>query len=431
MSESDFDGTSETISLALARIGGEAMAAKRVRLDDLRSIFDAIATSAPDRLATLEQRTLELIDRQSNLSQLEWETQGAWRIFPFNFGNNPERKIGEVFLFDDIVIQVERVANTMLQYRCSQSNVATTAMVEETIDEPMVMLCISGLNAGHALSEIMSFMAYYERLDIPLRVGVSGVVRDRLPLIFQLLGELLPAGRLFVLEDGRVYLCTRLAMRRNRWFISVRNWKAISYQKRENIMYFEDIRQIKNDFTDPTANFLRRVGEIYAAHHQKYDLNRKIILIKSSDDPLACSPTRSMYVFPEARAMAERAGFRFVSVSDFADINEYICTLHHAEKIIVSYGSTTCTNRFFVNSNATVTVLAHLHYQNEYCATDDDWHVLHSHTFPVSKQYVILDHPNEIDEVAMETLLRLNEERPPGHPDDGGLSDTRDLELDK
>ena len=114
-----------------------------------------------------------------------------------------------------------------------------------------------------------------------------------------------------------------------------------------------------------------------------------------------------MYVFPAARAIAEAAGFRFVSVSDFADISEYICTLRHADRIIISYGSTACTNRFFIAPQASVTVLAHRHYQQEYEWTNDDWHVLHSHTFPVISQRVLLDFPNEIDEPTMRGLLDI------------------------
>ncbi len=82
-----------------------------------------------------------------------------------------------------------------------------------------------------------------------------------------------------------------------------------------------------------------------------------------------------------------------------------MCFFFHTKNIIVSYGSTACTNRFFCNKNATVILLANEHYKNQY-EPNDNLHII-SHLFFCDIQHVILNFDNEINENNIHSIFNL------------------------
>jgi hypothetical protein len=133
------------------------------------------------------------------------------------------------------------------------------------------------------------------------------------------------------------------------------------------------------------------------------------MLMKTTENPLSVTSNRAMYLSHSAKDIAAKAGFHILDFNKVADIEEYICVLHHADVVVFSYGATACTNRFFLKETCTVVVLANSSYKAEYNfqAREDLWHPLHSHTFPVKRQIIWLDFPDVIMETDMEQLLQL------------------------
>jgi hypothetical protein len=103
-----------------------------------------------------------------------------------------------------------------------------------------------------------------------------------------------------------------------------------------------------------------------------------------------------MFISDQITDQIETDGYDLLKINDFEDIVEYICRIYHADNVVISYGGIACANRFFVNPEANVLVLANTYYEKEYMHSLDLWHPLHSHTFPVRNQNILLNYPNEV-----------------------------------
>ena len=277
------------------------------------------------------------------------------------------------------------------------------------IHETTTFLLLSTGNSAHTLSEIISFISYYKNKCCTNMIAISEYVPRILPLLFDLIKIFIPLEQIIILYEKNIYKFDMLITYRNHHFNQTDNWDNINFNKCNNQLQFNNIQYIKHNFSINTLFLFDKVEEIYNIHKNHFCLYDNVMLIKTSNDTLSSSINRAMDVPNDnIKNILINNNIKYLSISDFKNIYEYICVLYHAKNVIVSYGGPCCTNRFFCNHNSNVVVIAHLHYRYEYHNENQMyWHVRHSHLYPVKKQHFLLDFDNNINENNINNILQL------------------------
>lgn len=341
-------------------------------------------------------------------SQAQSSATDEWFTYPFNYNGAAHPPLREVNDISETLLSLGNVEH-FLTYRFRPSSPDHDKAAAETISDPLMVVAISTSNAGHAMSEIMSFVNFARDLPSGFKFGISQAFVDRLPLIAQFFQRLYDADRVVVLRADQTYRLQQAWIRRENHFNASCNWMGLECVVNENVLNFANLhRRIK--FDDDPAVVHALVRRVYDECRDRYQLYDRIMLLKTADSRNLTTPGRALILDESYRASFQGAGFHIVSVERFESIEEYICTLYHAHQIVFSYGSTTCANRFFVNPMCDVIVLANRAYQFEYeypVPTGEHWHVRHSHLLPVRRQRVVIGHNNEFSEPDVSNLLRL------------------------
>jgi hypothetical protein len=187
-------------------------------------------------------------------------------------------------------------------------------------------------------------------------------------------------------------------MRRNHHFIYVNNWDTIPFKINNLHIQFDNIQYIKDMFSVNCKELFLKIDEIYNIHKHKYQLYDSIMIVKTTREIYSVSLHRAMkYPNDDVLKIISDNNIKFLEISQFKDIYEYICTIYHAKNIIFSYGGPMCTNRFFCNLNANVIVIGNLHYKPEYEYENQSknyWHIRHAMLSPVKSQHFLLDFDN-------------------------------------
>lgn len=341
-------------------------------------------------------------------SQAQSPATDEWFTYPFNYNGAAHPPLREVNDISDTLLRLGNVEH-FLTYHFRPSSPDHDRAAAETIDDPLMVVAISTSNAGHAMSEIMSFINFARDLPSGLKFGISQAFVDKLPLIAQFFRRLYDTGRVVVLCSGQNYCMSRAWIRRENHFNASFNWLDLDFTANGNVLKFHDLHE-RIKFDDDPALVHALVRRIYDECRDRYRLHDRIMLIKTADSRNLTTPGRALILDESYRAAIQNAGFHLVSVEQFESVEEYICTLYHARQIVLSYGSTTCTNRFFVSPTCDVIVLANQAYQFEYeypVSIGAHWHVRHSHLLPVRRQRVIIGHNNVFSEVDVSNLLGL------------------------
>jgi len=279
------------------------------------------------------------------------------------------------------------------------------------IVEPVIFLLISTGNSAHSISEIISFLDYYNNCLLKHKIIISKNVIALLPLLWELICLFIPLQNIIILNEDIIYKCSCLTTHRNHHFNYTKNWSKIPFNKVENVLYFKELQYIKNDFLTNTNFLFDKVENIYNEHRNSFQLFNNIMFIKTKNDVLSSTLHRSIDNPSESiKNLMSLNNIHFININDFKNIFEYICVFYHAKNIIVSYGGPCCTNRFFCNQNANIIVLANLHYKPEYEFNNENneyWHVRHSHLYPVESQFFLLDFENTINEDNFNKILNF------------------------
>ena len=268
------------------------------------------------------------------------------------------------------------------------------------------LLLISTSNSAHSISELLSFIKYYENKTN--NIAISEYFIKDLPFLYQLLQLFIPKERFIILYDNKNYLFTTLITYRCHHFNYTKNWNAIPFTIKNNSLCFENIQSIKFTFHVDSTNLFDKIEEIYKNNKHNYTLYDTIALIKFNNE-ICTTPSRGCQPLNE-NVKNVMHHIQFISMKDFKNIEHYICVLYHAKNIIFSYGGPCCTNRFFCNPESNVIVLCNKHYKHEYDYNNmnkEYWHVRHSHLIPVKKQTFLLDFENHIDESNVTDILKL------------------------
>jgi hypothetical protein len=349
-----------------------------------------------------------------HISDLGWERQNDWHIYPFNFTGSPSPVVGETIKLQGALIDTFMANNGHVRYLwkdCSE-HPDKNSIPAQYVAGNGIILKISGKNSGHALSEMISFLNYFincnEQFDW---VAVTSVFAECNKFIFGLLCQFIPRAKIIIIKTRTIYKFDMITLRRNRWFNAVADWRSILHTKTGNLVHLPSLISIVEKYVDSPILITNFSNKIHSEESYKYNLRKKVLMMKTAENPLSVNSERAIHLPNSAKGIAESAGFTIFDRNKISSIEEYICTLHHADVLVFSYGATACTNRFFLKENCTVIVLANISYKTEYDFKDREelWHPLHSHTFPVKRQIIWLDFPDVVTDVDMEKLIQLAE----------------------
>ena len=344
-----------------------------------------------------------ILEQAGPLIFTDWRMWGDWQPYAFNFNGAAHPPLNEVSVVRDAVIAFAKQDHLLLYLVASSPE----EVWGERLDEPLILLTFSTTNSAHSMCELLSFVHFYNALENKPDIGVSQLIADHLPFLYQLLGLLVPPNRIRWLRTDTRYRVTTLWMRRNRHMNAIANWADIPFTSDNGVMTFRDIdtRARFDDDPRPLNEAARRV-----ALASRSPTPERVMLIKTVDDRSSTTPGRAMALPSGLRGQIEAAGIAVISVGDFADIGQYLATLYNARLLITSYGGAACTNRFFLNPECDVVLLGNRHYAFEYEYPSDygeQWHLRHSHLFPVRRQRVLLDHNDTFDQAEVDRLLAL------------------------
>lgn len=278
------------------------------------------------------------------------------------------------------------------------------------IEEDMVLFLISTSNSAHSISEIIDFINFYKKYE-NLKIGISEFIPKKLPFLYELIKIFIQEDKIIILNKLNTYKVNKLITYRNVHFNYLNKWNNIEFNEINNILYFNELQTIRENFVVNTLPFFRKIEEIYNEYKDNYCLYDNIMLVKTNIDKYVFSRKRCMEKIDDNTInIINNNNVKILSINDFSNIYEYICTFYHAKNIIVSYGGIACTNRFFCNPNSNVILIANLHYKSEWDydnLSKNYWHIRHSHIYPSKTQSVLLDFENDINENNIYKILDL------------------------
>jgi len=233
--------------------------------------------------------------------------------------------------------------------------------LDETIyyNNKMISCLISTTNSAHSISELISFIDFYNKNSYTDDIIINEDFKTYLPFLYQLLTLFIPENKIYVLLHNKLYNFSNLLIYNSHHFNYLEKWDTIPFINNNNTLYFKDLEYSRNMFLVDSLFLFKKIEEIYNTHKDKYNLYDNIMIVKFNDDKNVSTPDRGFTVLSnEVKTTIEQNNINIISVNKFKNIFEYICVLYHAKKIIFSYGGPCCTNRFFVNPLAEVIVLA-------------------------------------------------------------------------
>jgi hypothetical protein len=330
-------------------------------------------------------------------------------LYSFNYNDSSNGPtVGEVTLHTNISIEIGFAMPLFILYRLLDKYNETSV-----IEEPVEMLLLSTTNPAHSLGEFTSFLEYYLNSQKQLKVCINSYIVIKMPYLYGLIKQFIPENNLILIESDKIYNFKSITLRRNHHFVYLNRWETFSFIASDNILHFNDLQRAKELYCVNCIRLFDKVKEIYETHRHKYNLSDSIMMIKTSRENLSVSIQRAIsYPNQDILNIFAKKGIKFVEVTQFRDIFEYICTIYHAKNIIFSYGGPMCINRFFCNPNANIIVLANTHYKPEYDynnSAKNYWHVKHAMLAPVKSQHFIIDFDNELNHNNITQIFSLLE----------------------
>ena len=314
------------------------------------------------------------------ISDFGWETINGWSIYPFNFTGSLDIPVGEINELRDVILDTFVAPNRHIRYlwKDHSKDMQYPGGAIECVTGDGLILNISSLNSGHALSEITSFLNFYINSDKNFDwVAVPSSFRQSTKFIFALLCQFIPRSKIKIVNHGIKYKFESITLRRNRWFNPVVDWRSIKYTKTNNMVEIHNLHYILKILQDSVDLLVNLSNKIYKEESVNYTLSKKILALKMSSDQMMVTPDRAIYMAPSVREIATENGFQIFDIRKITDIEEYICVLYHAKIVIFSYGAIAATNRFFLNADCTVILLANKRLKSEYDHGNELCHPLH------------------------------------------------------
>ncbi|TCL87274.1 hypothetical protein C8J38_1321 [Rhizobium sp. PP-WC-2G-219] len=347
------------------------------------------------------------LDSSSNIAFEQWKQRGIWNVYKFNYLDQGFPTPKEVNHLDYVFLRVEVIQHYILYI--SSDGESDVEMHNLRVLPECIMLLVSTINAGHALSEVLSFYNFFkgQALDIPIAIPL--IIKEKLPYIFLIIESLFAGERILIIDDN-TYFCGRVWLRRNTHLNFVRNWYEMQFFETEGGFSFSENAFGEAEFEDDPSPLLQLAHEAGASSRSRLRAVEQdyVMFVKLRTDGNAITPQRGMIISDEAHRILSRFGISILKLENLDDLDHYIGTIHNAKVFITSYGSTACTNRFFCNAQSHVLLLANMSYASEYGSVShyelgkgDDVQKCFSftratHLFRSTSQTVFLDFPDEI-----------------------------------
>lgn len=316
----------------------------------------------------------------------------------FNYNNNPLLpKCGEESIENDKYINVSQNSIINIYYINEESHTKKEIVY---ISENVIICLISTINSAHSISELISFIEYYNAKNYDNNILVSEYFIKSLPLLFEFLKLFIPEERFIILHEKYEYYVKTLITFRCIHYIHSLCWNTVDFFQQNKNLYFKNTQYIKNHFQASVEKILYKVEQVYQNDKDEYELYDDIMLIKFNNENCTTSNRGIIPLSIEIENMFKSKEIKIISIQHFQNINHYLCQLYHAKNIVFSYGGPCCTNRFFCNPNANVIVIANKHYEAEYEYDNVSkmyWHLRSACLIPVKRQVFLLEFENEIN----------------------------------
>lgn len=241
-------------------------------------------------------------------------------------------------------------------------------------------------------SQFIALLHYIS--SIPSQVNhtfaISSILRDNIPFVWQLALGILGSNNIFVLDSTETYLFRHVTVIQAPVSVGVKN-VSINLKAKESAGYEELVPRspIPTLYKYDPSPVLEYSSKTYKKFASDYDLFDKIFFVKTAGEAKMGTPKRAITITNEVRSKLHALGYTVLSNSDFISLEHAITVLHHASKVITSWGNIAIANRFFYSPSATIVLLANNAYESEYAN-----HIEPMHVFPVAKQYVVRNFPD-------------------------------------
>ena len=332
-------------------------------------------------------------------------------MYQFNYTNDPiGPTIGEETVLTNKNIEIKLV-DLFICYNLTDNSFDLKNNIPD--HNELVIMVLSTINIAHSLGEFTSFLEYYVLNKMCLHIGISRFVLDKMPYLYGLIQLFIPSDKIVILDNNKSYNCSKLIMRRNHHFVYLNNWDTIPFDTDSDYtsLKFVKLQYVKDLFSVNCDRLFSKITEIYENYKHLYTLSDSIMIVKTSHEKHSVSLNRSIeYPNDDVLKIISENNIKFLEISQFENIYEYICTIYHAKNLIFSYGGPMCTNRFFLSPNANVIVLANSHYKFEYDYNNESknyWHLRHAMLAPVNSQHFLLDFENYFTTENIKKIMSL------------------------
>jgi len=208
------------------------------------------------------------------------------------------------------------------------------------VREPCMLFATpySGQNSGHELSNLLFFIEHWRSLAEPRPRIVMHVDAHRFPVLMEIVRMFIPASRWLHVRNDTFYHFESLVITEQRYF---------HHHHRPNKAQRIVRSIIRQIVPRPNTREGRRLRRLYGG--------RKVLLVKNASNKHIVKRD-TMYRGKRAFAVLRKRGWTLLEPSE-VNLEELVCTLQLAERIVVGEGSIQYTNSPFFGRGARVLVL--------------------------------------------------------------------------
>jgi hypothetical protein len=265
----------------------------------------------------------------------------------------------------------------------------------KTICEEMMVLPIFLLNAGHAQCQVIGYFNLIDgdNLAREVRLGVSSLVRTKLPHVYRLIQLLFGANRIIELNCDITYYLHDAS------FIQANAYISADLEK-VDLVEHSGYQEVLIRKSNPSEIFLQPVSCItnlaqkLASNHQGREQGeaKKLFFVKCSDAENMSTPHRAMVIGQHVRSFLADKGYTMLNLES-TTLEEFVAAYYNASHIVTSWGNVAVANRFFCNTSCNILILGNQAYENEFKAESRRLNPLH--IFPVHRQCIIKYFPDK------------------------------------
>lgn len=264
------------------------------------------------------------------------------------------------------------------------------------VDEPSVLFPIALVNAGHAQCQVIGYFNILSKNPELSRhkICISSAVVEKLPFVYQLILLLFGKNRVTILETSSTYYFTSIWLMQSRYSLVIKP-SRVTVQLKDGYQHLHLGGDPATAYTEDPSCVLNLSRDLSGRDLADLQIHEKLFFVKTEGiGGRMNSPSRAISLDHDTQNLIIERGFKIVHITDFSCLAECITTLHHAKKVVTSWGNIATSNRFFYSYEAQIVLLGNEGYANEYKSIPSDG-FLGIATFPVLNQFVVRDFPDK------------------------------------